>query len=401
MKTITIYFFIAIINCSLFAQSTIIEEDFESASFPPEGWVTFRGTDNIGTENDWETISVSNTGSSAAFSRHSEIGVGIAEDWLVTSLIDLTNSVNTVLTFYSKEQYNTTYMSQYEIRVSTDSQTMHSDFTTITAYSDFALDYQQYSIDLSAYDGQQIYIAFVHVDEYEDNWFLDDITVSGDTGCMIMSSTAQGLSGNQFYGQTFTAECSGFLEYVQINLLPNQSGIITGSTLEISEGNFIGLADYAQDFEDIIINNGDHLRIYLNEEFEIIEGNQYAFETYVANLNVSLDITDTFPNGNLIIGHGSSSGADLGFEVKISGESTLNLAAYEKDALLLFPNPTTNYISVLNLNSEEHYIIFDVLGKKVSSGTLSPNSQISVNNLEKGIYFLKLDGHKASKFLKN
>lgn len=178
MKTITTYIILLFFSLSLVAQTAILEEGFESGTFPPTNWVTFRGVNDIGPNNDWTTNSRSNTGSSAAFSRYSEQHIGVAEDWLVTPLIDLTNTNNNQLQFYTKEFQGTRWESQYDIKVSTTSQTNHSDFTTIASYNNLPLNYTQLSVDLTAYDGQKIYIAFVHIDEYQDDWFLDDISVS-------------------------------------------------------------------------------------------------------------------------------------------------------------------------------------------------------------------------------
>lgn len=225
--------------------------------------------------------------------------------------------------------------------------------------------------------------------------------ISGNSGCVDASIVSQGLSGNQFYGQTFQAQCSGFLEYVQINLYPNQSGIVTANTLKINEGNVIGFGYYSQDFDDVVINNGDHLRIYLNNDYPIIEGNQYVFETYVANLNVSVDLTDTHPNGHMLVGHASLFNSDLGFEVGIKENSGLNVTTKNNSNILIFPNPTTDYIGFKNLHTGKNYVIYNVLGKEVASGQLTSDPRIPVYHFEKGMYFLKFENHETLKFIKN
>ncbi|WP_282043130.1 BspA family leucine-rich repeat surface protein [Winogradskyella flava] len=155
----------------------ILTEDFESGTFPPAGWAVFRGVNDIGPNNDWESTTDVFTGNNAAFSRYSDSGIGIAEDWLVTPLIDLTNINNATLSFLEKERFGSNWLSQYDIRVSTNSQTNHEDFVTVATYNDLNNIYEERIIDLGQYDGQQIYIAFVHTDEYQDDWFLDDITI--------------------------------------------------------------------------------------------------------------------------------------------------------------------------------------------------------------------------------
>lgn len=400
MKTITTYILFLILSLGLQAQNTILEEDFGGDIFPPEGWIRYRGIDDIGPNNDWIKLT-DNQNNSFAFSRFSDFLIGIAEDWLVTPSIDLSSFSNSELRFTSKETYGFPYQSQYDIRVSTSSQSTHSDFITIATFGDFDPDnFETFIVDLSAYDGMTIYIAFVHADEYQDDWLLDDISVLGDSGCNTMSTTTTGLTGNQFYGQTFTATCTGYIEYVQINVFQGESGTVTGSTLEISEGNNIGIPNYTQDFSDIVINEGEHIRIYLTTAFPVVAGNQYAFETYVSNLGVEVDLTNNYPDGNLLIGGGSATSLDLGFEVNIV-ENTLSLENTEtSQPYQLYPNPASDYVSIANINSVKTYIIYDVTGKEVDAGKVSLDSTIAVSHFQKGMYFLILEGQTYLNFIK-
>jgi len=65
----------------------------------------------------------------------------------------------------------------------------------------------------------------------------------------------------------------------------------------------------------------------------------------------------------------------------------------------LYPNPTSQY---LNLNTLENvtYTIITIAGKVLLNGSLSENEKISVQSLEKGVYFLRLDSRKNQKILK-
>ncbi|MCB0399468.1 MAG: choice-of-anchor J domain-containing protein [Winogradskyella sp.] len=159
---------------------TILTEGFEGATFPPTGWTSFRGTNGLGTANDWIQATAPNTGTYSAANVYENVTGGIAEDWLVTSQIDLTSATNTELQFYTAQSYGTDYGSIYEVKVSTASQTNHSDFTTVASYNETTLGTAGFSlktVDLSAYDGMMIYIAFVHFNDDGDNWIIDDILV--------------------------------------------------------------------------------------------------------------------------------------------------------------------------------------------------------------------------------
>jgi hypothetical protein len=57
---------------------------------------------------------------------------------------------------------------------------------------------------------------------------------------------------------------------------------------------------------------------------------------------------------------------------------------------VVYPNPTTNYLSVQCENAYNvPYAVFDMNGKRVLEGMFSDNSQIEVSSLSNGLYFMK------------
>lgn len=178
-KKITFLLTLCLALSQLTTAQTILTEGFEGATFPPSGWAVYRGTNGLGTGYDWVQNASANTGSFCAANRYENVSGGIAEDWLVTSQIDLSSASNTELLFYSTQSYGTDYGSNYEVKVSTASQTNQADFTTVASYTESTVGsgYTQLTVDLSAYDGMMIYIAFVHLNDDGDNWLIDDIEV--------------------------------------------------------------------------------------------------------------------------------------------------------------------------------------------------------------------------------
>jgi surface protein len=91
---------------------------------------------------------------------------------------------------------------------------------------------------------------------------------------------------------------------------------------------------------------------------------------------------------------------DAGLAINCSDLAT---EAFDKSSVSLYPNPT---LSVLNLKvdtsiANQHYTISDALGKIVLKGKLNEGSKsISVEQLSKGIYYLKVSGKNAAKFIK-
>ena len=66
----------------------------------------------------------------------------------------------------------------------------------------------------------------------------------------------------------------------------------------------------------------------------------------------------------------------------------------------LYPNPTTNFIKLDGLNTEEVISIYNVLGLKVLEKTITRNDEIDIQQFSNGIYFLKFKNGYTLKFLK-
>lgn len=84
--------------------------------------------------------------------------------------------------------------------------------------------------------------------------------------------------------------------------------------------------------------------------------------------------------------------------------STLGIDKHAQTGISLYPNPTNDVLNI-SLDIDDNnipYNIFDVLGKRVLSGTRqSIESPIMVNTLNKGVYFIKVGNYKTVKFIKN
>ena len=173
MKKITLLLML-FVGFSAFAQ---FPQDFEG-TFPPDGWQVFRGVNDLGVESDWTSTTVgAATGEQAAYVEYEALGDGeLAEDWLVSPAYTVT-APNTFLAFYQGQDYEDVYGSTYTVRVSTTSQTDISSFTIVDTQTeeDFGVDMTSKKIDLSAYIGQTIYIAFVMENNDGDSWVIDGV----------------------------------------------------------------------------------------------------------------------------------------------------------------------------------------------------------------------------------
>ncbi len=94
----------------------------------------------------------------------------------------------------------------------------------------------------------------------------------------------------------------------------------------------------------------------------------------------------------------------LGVSVRcLKGESPLSNATFDTNTLKLYPNPVVSFLNV-NIDSNlinQPYSIIDGLGRVVLNGKLNEvETSINVEQLSKGIYYLKISGKSSSKFIK-
>lgn len=138
----------------------------------PDSWATFIGENGEGEVQNW---------------RHDANGYAISlfeivfeesEDWLVTPRVAITEA-NKVLTFNFADLDDDNFGSVLEIRISTGTaQTNHSDFETVLSVSEKlepGFSFFGAFVDLSEYVGQNIYVAFVHVQQSGDTFIVDDV----------------------------------------------------------------------------------------------------------------------------------------------------------------------------------------------------------------------------------
>lgn len=68
--------------------------------------------------------------------------------------------------------------------------------------------------------------------------------------------------------------------------------------------------------------------------------------------------------------------------------------------ITLHPNPSSEFIQLSGLTKTKKYTIYNVLGVKIQSGSVSNNEKIEVKTLSKGLYLLKFDNANTIKFIK-
>jgi PKD repeat protein len=147
-------------------------EGFEGASFPPAGWL-INNVDGGG--NTWISSAAQNkTDGGSKSAAHLYHATQTENGYLITPQITLpTGTIN--LNFWSFNGYPTWY-GKNSVLISTTNTNIAS-FTEIWSPASIAESWVNTNINLSAYAGQNVYIAFRYQGADAHDWWLDDVAV--------------------------------------------------------------------------------------------------------------------------------------------------------------------------------------------------------------------------------
>lgn len=175
MKPIQLFFFgIISIFCFQNIKAQQLNESFEGTTFPPAGWAISDVQGPIG----WvSSTSESHSGAKSAFINYEATGSG--EDWLKTSQVLSVQSGDNISFWIKNPDLQSFPPANLEVLVSTTNN-QNTSFTNSIGNIDISTlltgGWVQFSYSLSAFAGQNIYIAFKHTDNMGSGIYLDDVT---------------------------------------------------------------------------------------------------------------------------------------------------------------------------------------------------------------------------------
>ena len=112
---------------------------------------------------------------------------GQANDWLITPSITIPNSGTPTL-YWKGKSYDLEFTDSYAIKVSETNNNQESFTTTLTQIdAEQPFDYASHTLDLSAYKGKTIYLAFVNNTNSGTYLALDDLYISQSSDCVMPS----------------------------------------------------------------------------------------------------------------------------------------------------------------------------------------------------------------------
>ncbi len=153
-----------------------LEEGFENGI--PADWNILNLGANTTTEG-WHASSTAHTGAQGAMCDDGGIGEDM-DEWLITNSVSV-SAANPYLHYWHYAGANTWDNAPNYIKVSTSSNSDTSTFVTVKTYPVGSLPtaWTEDVVDLTAYVGQSIYIAFQYTSNWGEFWYLDDVSLQG------------------------------------------------------------------------------------------------------------------------------------------------------------------------------------------------------------------------------
>lgn len=157
-------------------------QSFDSPTFPPPGWQTLQTGQGV---NIWErNTTYPHSGSGSARSNYEDLEIpDVSERWLIAPKLEVDNATDSVA-FWVRSLYSfvTDDDSLFIVVSTTDSLTTSFTDTLVGlkcgSGGDFINEYVRFAVSLEDYVGQNIFVAFKHVDpdDYGNTIIMDDVT---------------------------------------------------------------------------------------------------------------------------------------------------------------------------------------------------------------------------------
>jgi len=164
-----------------------LREQFETVDLAATNWITINEDNSIG----WEITTAPSTSdnNTAAFMNFYDYGDRQRVDWLISPSLDFSEAVEASITFRTSYAKNLNFNDQLRVLLSMDCGNNFDNVLEIYNSSDLSIqssdgywkpanqnDWKEYAIDLDAYAGEKnIRLAFLAVNDYGNNLYLDDI----------------------------------------------------------------------------------------------------------------------------------------------------------------------------------------------------------------------------------
>ncbi|GEM_PF-1764168 len=271
------------------------------------------------------------------------------DDWMITPLVDLAD--NSHLSFWAKSYTDDYGLERFRVGVSTTGMDP-ADFTIISEgdYVEAPVeDWTEFTYDLSAYNGQQIYVGIQCVSNDAFILMIDDVYIGADKSAIVYNP-AQPVIGKATKQMNYFAQATP-----QPAVAPVSSGLRDDPVLQ-------GYNVYRDD--DQINAELVELTTYTDIEPSIGTHNYYVTAVYDMGESVHSDTVT----------------------IVVTGVDELSL-----ESVSVYPNPSNGKFTVgLPAGADVELNVMDLTGKSVYRSAASETVTIDLSKLYKGMYLLHI-----------
>ena len=409
-------------------------EGFESGETDWECWTNIdMDGDNDGRASYWDrggrcgdlNTKLPHTGDHVAIHRDCAYGFP-QEGWLISPRLALQSNCEVTLSFYSCNEYPSSYDFGYEgvwVSIDIDPNNLYF-YTELWHPSSVMPSWEEVTVDLSDYAGQNVYIAFVYLGNEAHEWLIDDISVTEsvwtpcdpvtdfpfeehfDTDPFGIGSCWYPLDidvNNVVYDTYWKWNSDDECVWHQIGPV-EQEGWLFSPSLQLESGrdytlSFNSLVVYPTNYEESSVwialdktgvpNPSDYTKIW--EETNPVE------EWVERRIDLSAYAGHTV---NIAFKYGGTLAHIWKVDDFVVAEGIINGINENDHAILgLYPNPAKETICLDGVSADNVVEIYNSLGMKVKATSLGTNREIHIDKLPSGLYLIRC-GNKAASFIK-
>ena len=258
MKKVVLFLAAALMGMAVSAQVTTFPwtEGFENG-VPSSITLVDNDGDGYGWDNNTWSAAYANTGSKliASASYINNVGALSPDNWMILPAMAIPAGTQYTLSWYARDFQ---YTENYGIFIGTTGTVAALSATTpVATFTTNGVNYEKKSVDLSAYAGQTIYIAFRHYNVTDMYWLMiDDIRVGGPELPVLSLAGLSNVALNSSATFTATSDVTPLAWYVD-GVQQTETGTtftttfttLGNHTVKVSATNAVGTAS-----DSIVVN---------------------------------------------------------------------------------------------------------------------------------------------------
>lgn len=342
-------------------------------------------------------------------------GTALNNDWAITPQVSL--GINSELVFWAKSNTNNyTGGERFNVLVSTTDTNMAS-FTKISVnpYTVPPTSWTEYSYDLSAYDGQNVYIAIQCVSADEFIFMLDDVSITSDMAVQVQTAVnvaspkqiqLNGIGATPFYDVTNTNIVSSINVTSTTDFGCTSAAVSSAGTSAVQYGASANTADFRMSKQFTItpanvVAGNTTITFYFTEAeiagWEAATGNSRS-QLYVQRVGSTTEaksVTVGAFGSNVTLTASFANGIDGVYS--FARQQYLVADDFNMSDLVVYPNPNNGTFNIqMNVLEEKTFVkVFDIRGRilvnKVITSSGLINESINLQDAQSGIYLISIE----------